>query len=164
MATVNRPNAPQDYCTPPELLAAVQARFGRITFDAACTLDNAVAINGYHYPAYDALERDWRDELEGCVVWCNPPFGKSGEFARVATESQREPNMTGHAPPRVLLLVPASVGTSWFAIYVHGKALVLALSPRVKFVGQAQGINRDLMLCVYGPDITPGFEPWRWKK
>lgn len=157
MAAVNRPNAPQDYRTPPELLAAVQARFGSITFDAACTLEDSVAPSGYHHPAYDALERDWAEELQGAIVWCNPPFRLAGKFAAKAAESQQ-----GDDPPVVLLLVQASVGSAWFAKHVHDKALVLFLSPRVKFVGQAQGINRDLMLCVYGFDGDRGYAPWRW--
>lgn len=157
MATVNRPHAPQNYRTPPELLAAVQERFGKIQFDLACGLDDAVAPMGYHHPQYDALERDWYEELMGLTCWANPPFGLSGEFARKAAESQR-----GIHSPHILLLVQASVGSNWFAEHVHGKARVLALSPRVKFVGMAQGINRDLMLCCYGP-WQPEFLPWRWK-
>src|SRR5688572_1529905 len=146
MATVNRPNAPQDYRSPPELLAAVQARFGRITFDAACTLDNAVAGNGYTWPQYDALERDWRNEPEGCVVRSNQRFDTSGHLPARTGESQPSTGWTSKAlyppdnqcqacggAPTVLLLVPAPVGTSRFAQPVHGQALVLALSPRVKF-------------------------------
>lgn len=161
MATVNRPHAPQNYRTPTELLDAVQMRFGLIQFDLACGLDDAVAPMGYHYPQYNALERDWRDELAGLTCWCNPPFALAGEFARKAAESQYV-QQDGVGPPRILLLVQASVGSNWFAEHVHGKARVFALSPRVKFVGMAQGINRDLMLCCYGP-WQPDFMPWRWR-
>jgi hypothetical protein len=67
-------------------------------------------------------------------------------------------------PPTVLLLVPASVDANWFRDYVHERALVLPLSPRLTFIDQPAPINRPLMLCVYGPNITPGFEPWQWKQ
>lgn len=158
MAKVNQPHARQDYCTPPELLEAVQARFGKIEFDLACTEQNAVANYGYFHPEHDALVRDWCD-LERLTCWANPPFANSRHFAARAHASQYCDN-----PPTVLLLVPAAVDSNWYSEHVHGKALVLPLSPRVAFVGQPTAINRPLMLCVYGPHITPGFEPWQWKQ
>jgi hypothetical protein len=158
MAKVNQPHARQDYCSPPELLEAVQVRFGQITFDAACTTENAVAAFGYAYPAVDALAADW-SELADQRVWITPPFGLSRAFARKAAESQQ-----GLMRPLVMLLVPASVDSNWYREHTHGKALVLPLSPRITFVGQPAPINRPLMLCVYGPYITPGFEPWQWQQ
>lgn len=158
MAKVNQPHARQDYCTPPELLEAVQARFGKITFDAACTRENAVAPLGCHYPEVDALAECWR-YFSDQTIWCNPPFALSRRFAERAADSRQ-----GIHAPTILLLVPAAVDSNWYREHVHGKALVLPLSPRVTFVGQPTAINRPLMLCVYGPHITPGFEPWQWKQ
>lgn len=168
MAKVNQPHARQDYCTPPELLEAVQKRFGTISFDAACTRENAVAALGYFYPEHDALARDWR-ELQWQTVWCNPPFAKSRDYAEKAQASQwggvrRDGTIYSDDMPTVLLLVPAAVDSRWYRAHVHERALVLPLSPRVAFVGQPTAINRPLMLCVYGPNVTPGFEPWQWKQ
>jgi phage N-6-adenine-methyltransferase len=158
MAQVNRANAPQDYRTSPELLAAVEARYGRITFDAACTVENAVADLGFHYPEHDALAEDW-SALEGQTIWANPPFRQSGQFALKAKASQQ--GLTG--PARVLLLVQAAVDTQWWEDHVRYNALVLHLAPRPAFVGMTAGINRALALCVYGPGIAPGEQRWVWK-
>lgn len=160
MAKVNQPNAKQDYQTSPELLAAVQARYGKIDFDAACTRENAVAEYGYFYPEHDALAQDWA-ELQGMTVWCNPPFGKSGKFAERAAKARRQA-WTADAP-RVLLLVQAAVDTQWWEDHVRHHALVLHLAPRPAFIGCAQGINRALALCVYGPGIGPGEMRWVWR-
>lgn len=160
VAKVNRPNAPQVYRTPRALLDAIEQRFGRIEFDAACRYDNAVAVRGYYYPEVDALERDWNDDLAGPrthpqreppLVYTNPPFALSGKFAA------KHASYVG----RSLLLVPASVDSNWFAEYVWGRALVLPLSPRVTFVDQPTPINRALMLCAFNVGMI-GFEPWRW--
>jgi len=147
------------YRTPPELLASIEARYGQIDFDAACDVENCVSRDGLGFwqPDYDALAEDWR-MLEKLTVFCNPPFGKSGEFAAKAAMSQKTPD-----PPRVLLLVQAAVDTIWWDAHVRGKALVLHLAPRPAFVGCAQGINRALALCVYGPGIDPGEMRWVWK-
>ncbi len=157
MAKVNQPNAKQTYCTSPELLAAIEARYGEIQWDCACTIDNCVADAGFFQPDYDALAEDWR-MLEGLTAFCNPPFRDSGLFAAKAAASQRTPN-----PPRVLLLVQAAVDTQWWEDHVRYKALVLHLAPRPAFVGMTAGINRALALCVYGPGIGPGEQRWVWR-
>jgi phage N-6-adenine-methyltransferase len=160
MAKVNQPNAKQDYCTPPELLQAVREKFSvDLDFDAACTPENAVAEMGFCYPEHDALKQDWR-ELAGLSVWCNPPFGKSGEFAAKAAATN---HMIG-LQPRIFLLVQAAVDTLWWEESVRHHARVFHLAPRPAFVGCAQGINRALALCEYGPSVTPGEERWVWKQ
>ena len=171
MAKVNQPNAQQSYRTPRAFLDAVEREYGRITWDAACTAQDCVNPRfgsfGYLYPGVDALTRDW-SELRNCLVWCNPPFGKSGEFCRKAAEAQRP-----DAPVRILMLVQAAVDSDWFRQYVHGKAFVRPLSPRIAFThpdgspvldgrGKPAAINRPLMLAEYGFGRV-GFEPWRWK-
>lgn len=59
------------------------------------------------------------------------------------------------------LLVPASVGSRWFAEHVHGWARVLALSGRLSFDGIAP-FPKDLILAVYGE--PPGFDVWDWRQ
>jgi hypothetical protein len=148
----------QDYQTSPEFLAAVQDRFGTIDFDLCCTRTNAVAPYGYFHPEFDALAQDWRD-LSGMVCYANPPFAGSRLFAEKAATA-----LKSAVPPTVLLLVPASVDSNWYRDFVHERALVLPLSPRITFVDQPAPINRPLMLCVYGANILPGFAPWQWKQ
>lgn len=166
MAKVNQPHARQDYCTPPELLEAVRKRFSvDLDFDAACTRENAVAPLGYCYPEVDALTQNWRD-LCGLSVWCNPPFAQSGLFAAKAASSQHVTPTAARAgvAPCVFLLVQAAVDTIWWDEHVRYYARVFHLAPRPAFVGCAQGINRALALCEYGPSVTPGEERWVWKQ
>lgn len=140
--------------TPADFLAAVIAQFGGLEVDLACTEANSKA------PIAHTEEIDrvfgWEHYKFG-NLWLNPPFGKCGEFARRSWE-----HVCKHPHARILMLVPASVGSNWFREHVHGKAGILALSPRLKFVGHASPFPKDLMLCVYGGwDI--GFGCWRWK-
>lgn len=150
----------QSYRTPPDFLAAVERRFDALfAFDLAATRTNAVAAGYFdHSAGDDALARTWPTIVDGDAAWLNPPFNRAKDFARKASESPQ---------CRTLMLVPASVGTAWFAEYVHGRALVVFLRPRLVFLNadgtpMPAGINRDLMLCAYG--WTPGVytcQDWR---
>ena len=140
----------QDYGTPPEFLVAVVARFGPLAFDLAASRDNAV-VAPYFTVDDDALSQSW-SELRG-VLWLNPPFADIEPWARKCSESCGQ--------HRILLLTPASIGTEWFAKYVHRKALVLGLRPRMTFAGCADPYPKDLIISVYG--VEPGFDTWRWK-
>lgn len=174
MARVNRPKAPQNYRTPPELLEAVQARFGQIEFDAACTRADCVGHMGYAIDAgLDALTRDWASDLIGSlsadgVVWCNPEWRHAGKYAAKCAAFAA-------AGGRVLLNTQLAPDSNWYAEHVHGKALVLALNPRVPYLnpdgtpafvdkrGKALGLNRPAMVAAYGFEQV-GFEPWRWMR
>jgi hypothetical protein len=163
--TVRRGKSPQDYRTPIDFLEAVQLRFGPISFDLAATRDACVAgvvEPGVREPYFgpdhslvecrDALAVDW-DELCG-LLWLNPPFDNIRPWVQKCALVRDRPGFT-------LLLAPASVGTEWFAEFVHGKAFVMPLRPRLKFCGQTDPYPRDLMLAAYGYGVT-GFAPWRW--
>lgn len=144
--------------TPPEFLAAVRGRFGMIGWDLAATADNSVAgCFAYFGPGSldgeDSLAQDWP---KAKLCWLNPPFGNIAPFAaKACLESKRG--------VRTAMLVPASVGSNWFASYVFGKAAVLAIRPRLTFVGQKDPYPKDLILCLYGPWSPPGFALWNWK-
>lgn len=165
MAKVNRPNSPQGYRTPPELLAAVEKRFGKITFDLACTSADCVAEYGFMIDTgFDAFVEPWCRAIGDGLGWCNPPWKDAGRYARLAAESGC----------RVLLNTQLAPDANWYAEHVHGKALVLALNPRVPYLnpdgtpacvdkrGKALGINRPAMIAAYGFGVV-GFEPWRWQ-
>lgn len=153
-------NTKQDYCSPPELLSAICNKFSvELEFDAACTRENAVAEMGFFHPEHDALAESWT-QLEGLNVYCNPPFARSGEFAAKAAAT----NHMARLQPRIFLLVQAAVDTLWWEESVRHHARVFHLAPRPAFVGCAQGINRALALCEYGPSVAPGEERWVWKQ
>lgn len=150
----------QDYRTPPEFIEAVTERFGRPTFDLCATDGEQVEGCEWFSPAQDSLRQDW--ELHDgymqtwTVVWLNPPFANITPWAEKLTRECR------HLRRWTLMLVPASVGTEWFAQHIHGKALVLGLSPRMKFVGCDTPFMKDLMLVCVGFGVV-GFDTWRWK-
>lgn len=148
----------QDYETPADLIAAVERRFGPIAFDLAAVATNAKAAE-FYTPAEDALVQDWT-RLEG-LLWLNPPFADIAPWARKCMESILGPHRRRFEA--LLLLVPASVGSNWFADFVHTRATVLALNPRLTFVGETQPYPKDCLVCVWGL-WAPQFDVWRWKK
>lgn len=158
----------QDYETPSDFLEAVRRRFGPLHVDLACgpsaqlnlwgTSDTRKAPVGIVYPEDDSLSIPWAERFDGRTSWLNPPFRHMAPWMRkVAAESSK---LTAGS---ILVLSPAAVATVWFLEHVHERALVLPLVPRLTFVGESAPYIKDLMLSVYGPTVTPGFEPWRWR-
>lgn len=148
----------QDVGTQPEFLRAVERRFGPIRWDLAAHRDNHV-VPQYLGPGSthgeDSLKVSWH--LLGGLLFLNPEFSDIDPWAeKCAAEGARG--------ARVKMLVPASIGTDWFREHVHHKALWLALSPRLTFVGHKDPYPRDLILCCYGPWVAPGFDCWRWRE
>ncbi len=70
--------------TPPELFAALNARF-RFTVDAAAIASNA-KLPRYWTPEDDGLAQDWI----GDRVWCNPPFSNLEPWVRKAASACAE--------------------------------------------------------------------------
>lgn len=157
----------QDYRTPDNFLEAVRRRFGPLAWDLASDGMNSVADLAGHLPPTehcfmpetDALARDWWEpdtDLKGGWLWLNPPFGEISKWAaKCAEESERG--------ARILFLVPAAIGANWFRDHVHGRAYVLGLNGRLCFDGK-NPYPKDLMLCVYGSGVGPGFDVWNWRE
>ncbi len=147
----------QDYGTPWEFIRAVEKRFGPLVVDLAAREGNAKAKCWVDH-SIDSLTLDWNDlgtgKLGNGHLWCNPPFANITPWAAKCAQ-------WSHWTADIFLLTPASVGSRWFAEHVHGKALVLALSPRLTFEGCTAPYPKDCILSVYGE--TPGFDVWRWK-
>ena len=155
----------QSYATPWEFIRAVEGRFGPIVCDLAAAPSNAKAKRFYG-PSDDSLTKEWAADYPEGLLWLNPPFAKIGKWAaKCATESAKRSG--GH----IVMLVPASIGTDWFALSVEREAHVIALSPRMIFdgapinpkTGKPDGYPKDLMLVVYTCGLT-GFSTWRWKE
>lgn len=158
-AMLARGKSKQSYGTPRDFLDAVEARYGAITWDLAATRDNVVTQSDYYFgPASpfwrDALSPDCHWPTSG-VNWLNPPFDDIATWAVKCAAWQPD------AGARLIMLTPASVGSTWFADHVHGKAMVEPLSPRLTFVGEKHGYPKDLMISVWD-GCSVGFEPWRW--
>lgn len=154
-----------DTRTPRDLLDAIEARFGRLTFDLAATAESNVtgASTQFFGPEDDALSRPWPRHA-GERLWLNPPFDKIGPWAAKCV--QWVDTAPANSGARLLLLVPASVDSVWWHDSVRGFARVLALAPRVTFVGHAQPFPKAMALCVYDPSFRRApetVERWHWK-
>lgn len=144
----------QDYETPPELLEAVVSLFGELHVDLAARADNAKAPV-FVTPEEDSLSISW-ERFYGQRCWLNPPFADITPWAKkCALES-----VTRRL--EIFMLTPASIGSNWFAEHVHGRALVLALRPRLTFVGAKDPYPKDCMLSCFGARRWPSFDVWRW--
>lgn len=152
--------------TPTEFLAAVERRLGPLCVDLAANKNNAkctmwLGPDGKHE---DALADDVRwDHLwtPGGVLFCNPPYADINPWAEKA-------NLTGLSGARLALLVPASVGSTWYSNHIHRRAHVWFIQPRLSFDGIGP-YPKDVMLAVWNPPRDPGglvpnlFEVWNWK-
>jgi phage N-6-adenine-methyltransferase len=142
----------QDYGTPPDLIEAIRREFG-ITF----ILDVAASPENTKAPAFiskeqDGLKTPW--SADGWN-WCNPEFAAITPWVRRAFQQ--------HNFWSTVLLVPAAVGSNWWASWVHEKAHVVFLNGRVKFVGCADYYPKDCALLFYGAGVVKGYDVWRWR-
>ena len=149
----------QTVCTPKVLLDALKKRLHIASFsmDLAASADNAVtdleeAPNSYYDEKMDALTRPW-----SCGGWnfCNPPFADIEPWVmKAVSESQ--------LGAQTCMLLPASVGSNWWANFVDGCAHVLFLNGRVTFVGHTKPYPKDIAILLYTKYIYGGYEVWDW--
>jgi hypothetical protein len=148
----------QEVGTPRDFLNAFEKRFGVIDHDLAAHGGNAVC-NSWFGPdgiAEDTWAVPWRGVAK--ISWLNPEFKDCGKAAlKCWTESLAMP-----PGDRIYLFVPLST-SNWARDFVHGKASVFGLNPRITFVGHKTAYPKDMMLCEYGLGVAPSFTCWRWK-
>jgi len=140
--------------TPWAFIRAVEHRFGPLSLDLAATFENKKAPS-YIGDGVDSLAYHWAEACPSGNLWLNPPFGKIEPWAQKCFEESRKRRGL------ILFLTPASVGSQWYSRWVHGKAFVLALNPRLTFEGHDSVYPKDLILSVYGIGL-PGFDVWKW--
>lgn len=161
-ASFARGSSKQDYSTPAVFIEAVKAKFSvaRFDWDLAAHPSNAKAPR-FFTEEEDAFSHRWDRECSG-DCWLNPPFEGIPRWAKKCAD-------TAFSSSRIFLLVPASVGSNWFAQHIYPHAHVAVLNGRITFdgmpvnpkTGKVDPYPKDCMLCVYG--MAPGFEIWRWK-
>ena len=153
--SINKGRSKQDHGTPWGFVRAVEAKWGPMVHDLACTRENAKAPSGYYFPEVDSLAQNWSKDFPTGNLWLNPPFANIGEWAaKCANEGVRRDGL-------IFLLTPASIGTEWFADHVYGNARVLGIRPRLTFEGSTDCYPKDLCLSIFGK-ATDGFALWRW--
>jgi len=143
----------QEVGTPPEFIAAIERRWGKITLDLAAS-DKFHVCDNYLTPEIDALSGPWPAGL----LFCNPPYGNITPWVKKA-RFESGPSKT------VLVLVPAGIETKWFRAWVYTHAKVHILVPRLKFVGHDSGFTKGLVLCEYsdGLQVDNCNYYWHWK-
>ncbi len=159
-----RPGTSEQVVCTPRAFLAVEKRFGRLTFDLAATRENNVTGDpdsffgpGSHL-ANDALTADWM-QIADETCWLNPEHGMIKGARGFAHKCRVE---AACSKIKIVMLIPASVATNWFAEEIHGHALVIPIRPRLTFVGHKDPYPKDLMICAYNLG-APGFEPWDWR-
>ena len=147
-------SANTDHGTPQPLFDAINVAFGPVDVDVCAEASNA-KLPVFISPEQDAFRADWSDY--GRVAFMNPPYGR-GVTGRWLALARRwaEAGMT------VIALMPASVGTGWWAREVTPHAAeVLFLVGRVRFVreGNSGGAGYDSAIVVYRPPLE--WPHWR---
>jgi phage N-6-adenine-methyltransferase len=157
----------QDYRTPQDLRHAVEKRFGLISLDLAAADGDEIVPLGKHYtPEEDSLKQDWLESIRTGVAWLNPPFRVIAPFALKCARWAIEAQHAGRVGPVICMLVPASIGSLWWASHVQKHAVVYALAPRITFHGEKDPFTKDCAICVYDPRHWPAstnVDLWRWK-
>lgn len=147
----------QEVQTPPEFMNAVRNLIGISEFftDLAASPENAQA-SAYYTKEMDALTKEWH-VLKSGWLWLNPPYADIEPWVQKAF-------IECVKGAKIAVLVPASVGSNWWADWVDGVCSVYFVKGRVTFVGHKSPYPKDLALLLYRrPDIT-GYQMWDWKK
>ena len=168
-ATSPRPRSKnQSVGTPDNYLAAVKAIGFNIIYDLAANADNNV-VPDYFSEEDDSLIQAWHQipmlNFSGTWLWLNPPYANIKTWAIKCVEEME-------LGARIVMLVPASVGSTWYADWVEPYAEVLFNRGRLIFKGNDKPYPKDTMLCVYEKGrldaiIEQGYPrcySWPWKE
>lgn len=147
----------QDVETPQEFIDAVAARWGSIDVDLACHSRNPKAALALTWPDVNSLMQDWPVLFAGKNCWLNPEYGNVAPWAEKSMLAGPMMQKGG-----IFMLVPAGTSTQWWARFVHQRAMVYFLRPKIVFVGETSAFPKDLVLVHYAPGIS-GYDTWRWK-
>lgn len=131
-----------DWATPPETFAALDAEF-HFRLDAAASVTTTKVADNWYGPDHaeperrDGLACDWAPG----PVWCNPPYGK--DIVRWVAKADQS-GLT------VVCLVPARVDTAWFHDHCH-RHEVRWLRGRLRFNGYAKSAPFPSCVVVMRP-------------
>ena len=137
-------SAKQEWTTPPDLFATVDAEFG-FTLDAAADEENALCAEFIDEHA-DAMDTPWGAH----TVWLNPPYGARGKYSLKSwVERAYSQSLAGAT---VVMLIPARTNTAWFhdVCLQHGE--VRFVRGRPKFGGAKHGLPQPLCFVIFRPD------------
>jgi phage N-6-adenine-methyltransferase len=138
----------QDVGTPDWFIADVEKAYGKIVLDVAASERNHVCDQWLGVDDNSLSMPFWK---ANGLIWCNPPYEKIAPWVELAKKSAAR----GY---RVAVLVPASVGTVWWAKHVDGDALCVFIRPRLIFKGHLTPYPKDLALLIYDQQIPTGYK------
>lgn len=158
MNSVHFSSCKQDYETPDELFAALDAEFV-FTLDACANKENAKCVN-YFDEEKDGLKSSW---FPCSTVWCNPPYA-SGQLVKWVNKAIEE----ARRGVRVVMLVPARTETKWWhKLFPHAEEIRL-LSGRLYFKNAPY--NAPFPSCVvvlkrgsFTPNTSPRVICWNYR-
>lgn len=135
----------QSYQTPISLLEAIKVnvQIKGFDIDLAASPENTVCSK-YFTEEDNALMQNWK--VGDGWNYCNPPFSDIEPWVAKAYYEA----MTNGA--QTIVLVPASVGSNWWAKFVHEKAMVYFMNGRITFVGAKDPYPKDTALLFYSPN------------
>lgn len=111
-----------EWSTPPEIIAGIEAKYGPIDLDPCCRPETAKG-KYFFTKEDDGLLGEWFG-----FVFVNPPYSKPRPWIEKAlAEVQRDPTI------RVLLLLPADISTGWFHDLVLPYADIEFVRGRIRF-------------------------------
>lgn len=152
----------QDVATPLWLIRAVEARWGGhpMSFDLAALPSNAKAPF-YFTPNDDALTRAWSKipqlPRKSARLWLNPQYRKILPWVQKAALFGKT-TFVKESGARLFVLIPAAVGSNWWAECVHDRAAIFFIRPRLVFEGHTNSYPKDLAILCYGG--KPGYYLW----
>ena len=112
--------------TPQNLFDQLNAEF-HFTLDPCCQEYNH-KCEKYYTPKEDGFRQNW----EGEIVFCNPPYGKTiGKWVQKCWEEHKQHNTT------IVMLIPSRTDTKWFHKYILNEATEIRyIQGRLKFVNR----------------------------
>ncbi|MEY8428581.1 DNA N-6-adenine-methyltransferase [Lachnospiraceae bacterium 46-15] len=139
-------SAKDDWETPQEFFDELDKEFG-FNLDP-CADESNHKCQVYFTKEEDGLSRDWG----GCVVFCNPPYGRNvtGKWVKKAHDTLEAAGKYKHKTA-VVMLIPARTDTKWFHEYIYNKSGVEVrfLKGRLKFVGAEHSAPFPSMVVVF---------------
>jgi phage N-6-adenine-methyltransferase len=126
--------ANNEWETPGWLITHANALFGTFELDVAATELNHKA------PLWYSLEDDGLSLPWDRKWWCNPPYSDIGPWVASAA----------CAPMPGVMLLPCDHTTRWWRHHVEGKAIIIPIGRRVRFVGAPGSPTFHNVFALYG--------------
>jgi phage N-6-adenine-methyltransferase len=120
--------------TPPEIVRLAHSLFGVFDLDVAATEANRKGRLWYSLEN-DGLRLPWDRKW-----WCNPPYSRISPWVEKAASAE---------VPGVMLL-PCDSSTRWWQRWVHGEAIIVPITRRIRFVGASGSPTFHSVFALYG--------------